>query len=89
MKALFPVYLTIVLVSGFTMLFNAVVYKPLPNNNKLVTYVDHLNSYWGAEKVAASIGVPGYSEPKLYNVINLAFLLNYGEADAGIIPNNI
>jgi len=47
-----------------------------------------LTSYWGAESVAKAIGVPGYSDPDLYNVINLAFLLNYGTADAASVWAN-
>jgi len=41
---------------------------------------------WGSEKCAAAIGVPGFEEyPTPYNVINLAFEVSYGFADATAI----
>jgi len=53
-----------------------------PSQMLLVSYIDHLSSYYGAESVAAAIGVPGYANDTSYNVIILAFLENYGAADA-------
>ena len=52
------------------------------------TYVDRLSAYWGGEKVAEAIAMPGYSPETDYNVILLAFILNYGEADAAAIWAN-
>ncbi len=60
----------------------------LPGQKILLTYVDRLSSYWGGEKVADAIAMPGYSPLTEYNVVNLAFLLNYGAADAAAIWAN-
>jgi hypothetical protein len=54
----------------------------------LVTYVDKINSWWGAEAVAAALGVPGYANPTRYNVINLSFWLTSGPADAAALWAN-
>ena len=56
----------------------------LPGNEIRVTYVDSLSAWWGAEAVAAGIAMPGFAKPHLYTVINLAFLLHYGAADAAM-----
>ena len=56
----------------------------LPGNSIRVTYVDGLTAWWGAEAVAAGIAMPGYAQPHLYTVVNLAFLLKYGAADAAL-----
>lgn len=60
----------------------------LPGNSIKVAYVDRLSSYWGAANVAAAIGLPGYAKSTLYNVINLAFILENGEADAASVWAN-
>ena len=57
----------------------------MPGNEKLVTYVDRLSSYWGGPSVADALGVPHYSIDTKYNVIILAFVLEYGAADAADI----
>ena len=52
----------------------------------VVTYVDWLMAQWGAEKIAGAIGVPGYAQyPTPYNVVNLAFVVSYGFADAAAL----
>ncbi len=51
----------------------------------LISYVDKLDSYYGAESVAASIGVQGYANETAYNVIILSFLCNYGSTDAASV----
>jgi hypothetical protein len=33
----------------------------LPGNKILVTYIDDLKYYYGAKKIAESIGLPGYA----------------------------
>ena len=57
----------------------------MPGNDKLVTYVDRLSSYWGGASVADALAVPGWSLDVKYNVIILAFVLEYGAADAADI----
>ena len=56
----------------------------MPENYKLVTYVDKLLlSSWGANSYADALAVPGYSPDVKYNVIILAFA-----ADIYIRPLN-
>ena len=57
----------------------------MPGNEILVTYVDRLSSYWGAISVSDALAVPGFSPDVQYNVIILAFVLEYGAADAADI----
>jgi hypothetical protein len=66
----------------FAIITSLVICLPLPGNQIRVTYVDGISSWWGAEAVAAAIGMPGYATDHMYTVINLAFLLSYGPADA-------
>lgn len=54
----------------------------LPGNNIRVTYIDSANDWWGAEKMAAALAVPGYAETNEYNYIFLAFILHSGPSDA-------
>lgn len=54
-----------------------------------MTYIDRLSSYWGAEGIAAALGIPWNGVPTTpYNVINLAFVVGYGYADAAAIWMN-
>ena len=57
----------------------------MPGNEILVTYVDKLSSFWGANSVSDAIAVPGFSPDVPYNIIILAFVLEYGAADAADI----
>jgi chitinase len=51
-----------------------------------VSYVNFLNAWWPPEAIAASIGVPPYSHPYSYNIINLAFwTTNQGPVDAALL----
>jgi len=52
-------------------------------------YIDGLNSWWPPTAIAASMGVPGYAHNSSYNVINLAFWLNSGSADAALVWGNV
>lgn len=54
----------------------------------MVTYVDKLDYYWGANETASDIAVPGYCPKTPYNYINLAFMLSTGAVDAVAIWNN-
>jgi hypothetical protein len=36
-------------------------------------YVDKLTQWWPPNKIAAGMGVPGYTDEKIYNYIALAF----------------
>lgn len=47
------------------------------------TYVNRLSAWWGAEKIAAALGVPGYAPPNQYNYVALSFwTCNLGATDA-------
>jgi len=48
----------------------------------LVSYIDRLTSYYGAASVAAAVGVPGYANNTMYNVLILSFFCSYGPSDA-------
>ncbi len=37
------------------------------------TYIDRIGQWWPPEKIAAEIGVPGYSGKTIYNYIAFAF----------------
>lgn len=54
----------------------------------MVGYIDRMNAWWPPEKVAASLGVPGYAEPSGFTVLNLAFWLTGGPADAATVWAN-
>jgi hypothetical protein len=57
----------------------------LNGNKLLVTYVDRPTSFWGGNSVADALAVPTLSPLTPYNVIILAFILEYGAADAADI----
>ena len=57
-------------------------------DQRFVSYIDHLTSYWGANSVSKAIGVPGYNADLEYDVINLAFKLSNRAADAAQVWAN-
>src|SRR5436853_1466924 len=55
-------------------------------NNYFVSYVDSITNWWPPVAIAASIGVPSYSHPYSYNIINMAFwTTNKEPADAALL----
>jgi len=57
-------------------------------SQQAVVYIDAINSWWPPTAIAAGIGVPGYAQNTSFNVINLAFWLNSGSADAALLWAN-
>ena len=57
-------------------------------SRRVVGYIDKMNAWWPPEKVAASLGVPGYAEASGFTVLNLAFWLTGGPADAATVWAN-
>jgi len=53
---------------------------------RFVAYLDKINRWWPPTAIAGDLGVPGYSHPYKYNVINIAFWTSgQGPVDAGLL----
>jgi len=58
------------------------------SSRQFVIYIDALNAWWPPTAIAGGLGVPEYSHNYSYNVVNLAFWLTSGSADAALVWAN-
>jgi chitinase len=68
--------------------FLAVLLFACVNSQRAVIYIDALTSWWPPTAIAAGLGIPGYAHNSSYNVINLAFWMDSGPADAATVWAN-
>lgn len=61
--------------------------QPLPKlSHYFVSYINTIKNWWPPALIAGDLGVPGYSHPYSYNIINLTFwTTNQGPVDTALL----